>query len=141
MSKNKNNVNNVPNNEAAVQEGANAGGEVTPAVDQSNDGVQNPPATTGESEKKGLKEKWNEAFDPEKHPKRYKVKEGAKTVGKVVGWMGLGAGLMLGGLAIAASNKQSEDDNQDYDDDIDELEDLEDDDNIIDSTAEEVEAE
>lgn len=146
MSKNRNNnngnnnQNNVPNN-GVPQEEANAGGVSTPAVDQ-NSNVQNPPATTAGSEKKSLKEKWNEAFDPETHPKRYAVKEGAKKVGKALGWMALGGVIVTGGLAVAAANRK--DDTDDDLDEMDELDDLDedlDDEDVIDSTAEEVEAE
>ncbi|MBO7450437.1 MAG: hypothetical protein J6U54_08705 [Clostridiales bacterium] len=139
MSKNRNNnngnnnQNNVPNN-GVPQEEANA-------VDQ-NGNVQNPPATTAGSEKKSLKEKWNEAFDPETHPKRYAVKEGAKKVGKALGWMALGGVIVTGGLAVAAASRK--DDTGDDLDEMDELDDLDedlDDEDVIDSTAEEVEAE
>lgn len=145
MSKNRNKVNNgnnnqnnVPNNGVPSEE-ANVGGVSTPEVDQ-NGNVQNPPAVTEGSEKKSLKDKIDEAFDPETHPKRYAVKEGAKKVGKALGWMALGGVIVTGGLAVAAMSKKEDDEPEEMDEDIDYSEDLDDDD-VIDSTAEEVETE
>ena len=100
--------------------------------------VENPPAAV-ETEKKSLwprgKEKLAEAFDEEKHPIRNKVGKGVVKGAKVVGLMGAGAALAVGALALAGSEKK--DDDSDEEDEYDSYDESEDED-VIDSTAEEV---